>query len=71
MFRSFLPRPREVLLFAVLAVVCVSVISRVTPRSQDLAFAALSFPIFFVAAIMGLRRSPIWIARQENEPEDE
>jgi hypothetical protein len=38
--------------------------------SHDLGFAALAGPVFLVAAVMGLRRSPVWTIAAEDADDD-
>ena len=61
--RRFVPSSRELLIFAGLAVifsVIVHHIHVVQPQTADLGAAGLAVPIFLVAAVLGLRRSPLW-----------
>ena len=65
--RRLLPSRAEIVIFAVLAVLCTIIVSMVRPNSHDLGFAALAGPIFLVAACMGLRRSPAWTMEDDAE----
>ena len=58
--RHLLPSGVEVMIFAALAVLCTGIVSVFQVNTHDLGLAALGGPIFLVAAVMGLRRSPIW-----------
>jgi hypothetical protein len=58
--RRLLPSRVELAIFAALAVVCTGVVSTFRPGEHDLGLAALAAPIFLIAAVMGLRRSPVW-----------
>jgi len=46
--------------FAVLAVICATLVTRISSNSHDLGLAALSMPVFVFGAVLGLRRSPQW-----------
>ncbi len=50
-----LPRPRELMLFAVLSVVCTAIVAAIGRYDVGLAF--LGAPLFLVSALMGLNRS--------------
>ena len=66
--RRLIPSRVEMIIFAVLAVLCTIAVSYFQPAKHDLGFAALAGPIFLVAACMGLRRSPVWMADEaDNE----
>ena len=65
--RRLLPSRVELMIFAALAVILAGVVSHVQPGSHDLGAAALAVPTFIFAAIMGLRRSPQWMAPQDIE----
>ncbi len=58
--RRLLPGRFELLLFAVLAVGLAAVVHTFWAQDTGLAMAGCGAPIFLVAAIMGLRRSPLW-----------
>ena len=60
--RRLLPSRIELLIFAALAVLCAGVVSVFKVNAHDLGLAAMGGPIFLVAAVMGLRRSPVWTA---------
>jgi len=46
--------------FAVLAVICATLVSRFSTSSHDLGLAALAMPVFVFGAVLGLRKSPQW-----------
>ena len=66
--RRLLPRPAEVICFAVLALIFAVVVSQIRPPHMDLGFAIAACPTFLFAAILGLRRSPTWV--RPAEPSD-
>lgn len=57
--RTLLPGRTELAIFGALAVVC-AVIMGVGTIPHDLMLPLLSMPVFVIAAVMGLRRSPQW-----------
>jgi hypothetical protein len=65
--RRLLPSRVELMIFAALAVFCATVVSVFKVDMHDLGFAMLGGPIFLVAAVMGLRRSPVWMAEEADE----
>jgi hypothetical protein len=65
--RRLLPSRTEIAIFATLAVLCAALVGAFQPTTSDLRFAALACPVFLMAAVMGLRRSPAW---QPIEDED-
>jgi len=70
--RRFVPSARELSIFACLAVifsVIVHQIHAVQPQTADLGAAGLAVPIFLVAAVLGLRRSPLWTMSAQVEAE--
>jgi hypothetical protein len=69
--RRLLPRPLEVICFALLALVFAVVVSQVRPPHTDLGFAIAACPTFLFAAILGLRRSPTWMPPAEPSDTDE
>jgi len=69
--RRLLPSRVEVMIFATLAVLCSIVVAAFHPNTSDLRFAALACPVFLIAAVMGLRRSPAWTIAPGEEPDDE
>lgn len=50
-----IPRPHELAIFAAMAVVCTVVVHLM--GKYDIGLAVMGMPIFFVSALMGLRRS--------------
>jgi hypothetical protein len=66
--RHLLPSGVEFMIFAALAVLCAGIVSVFQVNVHDLGLAALGGPIFLVAAVMGLRRSPVW---QMDEVDDD
>jgi hypothetical protein len=52
---KYLPGRVELLLFAVLAVVCAAIVSNMS--AHDAGLSLLAFPVFVFAAIMGLWKS--------------
>jgi hypothetical protein len=62
--RRFLPRWFELLLFAVLAVGLAAVVNRFCAQEPGLGMAGFGAPMFLLAAMMGLRRSPLWTHEQ-------
>jgi hypothetical protein len=69
--RRLLPSRVELAIFATLAVLCTAFVSLLNANTHDLGFAALAGPVFLVAAVMGLRRSPTWTMAATDEPEEE
>ena len=68
--RRLIPSRVEIVIFAVLAVLCAIIVPLFQPAKHDLGFAMLAAPIFLVAACVGLRRSPVWMADEsDNEVE--
>ena len=65
--RRLLPSRVELMIFAGLAVFCAAIVSVFKVDMHDLGFAMLGGPIFLVAAVMGLRRSPVWMAEEADE----
>jgi hypothetical protein len=65
--RRLIPSRVEMMIFAVLAMVCALGVALFQQDARDLGFAALAGPVFLVAACMGLRRSPVWMAEEADE----
>jgi hypothetical protein len=65
--RRLLPSRVELVIFATMAVLCAAIVSVFQMSAHDLGFAALGGPVFLVAAVMGLRRSPVWMADQSDD----
>jgi hypothetical protein len=57
--RSLLPSRTELAIFGAIAVLCTGIIGAGS-IPHDLMLPLLSIPVFVVAAVMGLRRSPQW-----------
>lgn len=55
--KRYLPGYREVVLFAVLAVVCGTIAANVGSHVQDTALFLMVFPLFVFSAILGLYKS--------------
>jgi len=64
-----LPRPRELVAFAALALVCALVASLINHKDGT-GLAVMGAPIFLVGAIMGLRRSGEVAAADDADPQD-
>jgi hypothetical protein len=62
-----LPKPLEITLFAVMALICSAVVL-LSPRKDSALFFA-SVPLFLVSAIMGFRRSERDAATEMVEPD--
>lgn len=58
-------------MFAALAVGFAVMASLFRASNHDLGFAAMAAPVFFIAACMGLRRSPAWTMGEEGDPDAE
>ena len=67
----FIPRRHEIALFAILAILFAIIVSLLKAKSTDLGMAAFAFPMFLVAAVLGLRRSPAWNIEASEDPEDD
>jgi hypothetical protein len=65
--RRLLPSRVEVAIFATLAILCSAIVATFQPTTSDLRFAALACPVFLVAAVMGLRRSPAWQVVEDDD----
>ena len=57
--KSLLPSRTELAILGALAVVCTGIMG-VEAIPHDLMLPLLSMPVFVIAAVMGLRRSPQW-----------
>ena len=68
--RRLLPSRTELAIFATLAVICSAFVHTFAPSTSDLRFAALAFPVFLVAAVMGLRKSPTWTEVPSDEADE-
>ncbi|HEX8522686.1 MAG TPA: hypothetical protein VF669_10550 [Tepidisphaeraceae bacterium] len=69
--RRFIPHVHELALFAALAVAFSAAVHLMNPKSADLSLMTLGAPMFLVAAILGLRRSPLWTRVAEETESDE
>ena len=69
--RRLLPSRVEFAIFATLAVICAAIVGLFHPGTSDLGFAALAGPVFLIAAVMGLRRSPAWTYVPGDEADEE
>ena len=68
--KRLLPSRTELAFFAALAIVAAGVIEGLIAGGtlpRDLMMAGLALPVFVVAAVMGLRRSPQWARAEEAE----
>ena len=63
--RRLLPSSVEIAIFAVLALIAAAVVGQFHSNVTDLGFAGFAGPIFLLAAVMGLRRSPAWTAADD------
>jgi hypothetical protein len=71
LMRRLLPSIVELSIFATLALLCAAIVAAFAPNTSDLRFAALAGPIFLIAAVMGLRRSPAWTIVPGEEADEE
>jgi hypothetical protein len=69
--RRLLPSAVEIAIFAALAVLCAAIVARFQANTSDLRFAALACPVFLCAAVMGLRKSPVWTRMPAEDVEDD
>lgn len=67
--RRLLPSRVELFIFAALAVVLAGIVTQIQPGRHDLGTAALVVPTFIFAAILGLRRSPLWMKAPDIDAE--
>ena len=70
--KRLLPSRTELAFFAALAIVAAGVIEGLIDGGtlpRDLMMAGLALPVFVIAAVMGLRRSPQWAPVEEAEEE--
>lgn len=68
--RSLLPSRTELAILGTLAVVCTGIMG-VGAIPHDLMLPLLSMPVFVIAAVMGLRRSPQWAEPASDEGNDQ
>ena len=69
--RRLLPSRVEMMIFATLALICTAMVGLFHPHTADLGVAAMAGPIFLVAAVMGLRRSPVWTVLPGEESDEQ
>jgi hypothetical protein len=69
--RRFIPHRHELVIFGCLAILFAVVVSMIHPQTSDLGMAGLGAPMFLVAAVLGLRRSPQWTTPVVEETESE
>jgi hypothetical protein len=67
--RRFVPSAHELLIFAFLAVLFSILVQQIQPHIADLGAAGLACPMFLVAAVLGLRKSPLWTMQAQTEAE--
>jgi hypothetical protein len=53
--KNRLPRTRELAIFAAMALICTLIVAII--GKHEVGFAVMGAPVFFVGAMMGLRRS--------------
>lgn len=68
--RRLLPSRVELAIFAVLALIAAASVTFFQPGKHDLGFAGFAGPIFLFAAVLGLRRSPVWTAAADEDEAD-
>ena len=71
LMRRFVPSTSELAIFGALALVFAVVVSQINPQRTDLGAATLAMPMFLVAAVLGLRKSPLWTMSAQAEAEAE
>ena len=69
--RRLFPSSVEMAIFATLALLAARFILLLHSNTHDLGLAALAGPVFLVAAVMGLRRSPTWTMAATDEADEE
>ena len=67
--RRFVPSAHELLIFGFLALLFAILVQQIQPHIADLGAAGLACPMFLVAAILGLRKSPLWTMQAQAEAE--
>ena len=67
--RRFVPSTSELAVFGALALVFAVVVTQINPTRMDLGAAGLAMPMFLVAAVLGLRKSPLWTMSAQAEAE--
>jgi len=68
--KRLLPSRTELAILGALAVLSTGIVGTGT-IPHDLMLAMLAMPIFVIAAVMGLRRSPQWAEPATEEAEDD
>ena len=68
--RSLLPSRTELAIFGCIAVLCTGIVG-VGSIPTDLMLPLLAMPVFVIAAVMGLRRSPQWAEPAADEGNDD
>ncbi len=69
--KNLLPSRTEVAIFGTLAVLCTGIVDA-EAIPTDLMLPLLAMPVFVIAALMGLRRSPQWAdPTPAEDPRDE
>lgn len=68
--KRLLPSRTELAILAVLAVLCTGIVGT-GGIPHDLMLSGLAMPVFVIAAVMGLRRSPQWAEPASDESEDD
>src|SRR4051812_46791139 len=69
--RRFVPSVRELMVFGFLALLFSLIVQQIQPHVADLGAAGLACPMFLVAAVLGLRKSPLWTMQAQAEAEVE
>ena len=69
--RRFVPSAAELMVFAFLALLFSLIVNQIQPHIADLGAAGLACPMFLVAAVLGLRKSPLWTMHAQAEAESE
>ena len=68
--RNLLPGRMELAVLGTIAVLCTGIVG-VGSIPPDLMLPLLAMPVFVIAAVMGLRRSPLWVEQAADEASDE
>ncbi|HEV2295307.1 MAG TPA: hypothetical protein VGR35_15755 [Tepidisphaeraceae bacterium] len=68
--RSLLPSGTELAIFGTIAVLCTGIVGAGSIPT-DLMLPLLAMPVFVIAAVMGLRRSPQWAEPAGDEAGDD
>ena len=67
--KRFIPSSVELAIFATMAILSAAFVGEMKDASHDLVMSMLACPIFVAAAVLGLRRSPVWMREAEAETE--